>query len=142
MNKKRKIILISSLILLVIIITVLVVVLINVNNNKKYVSKNDVKMANDDTISLQKKVDDEIKGYINDKSYTLDSPKIILNPYLISPFTALIIFTTNDSVSYDVYINDVKFTKMEESKKHVIPIYGLKAGMDNKVKLVINISFL
>ena len=137
MNKKR-VLIISIIIAIILVIIIAFCIINNIKNNNKYVSKNEIKTAADDTISLQKKVDEEIKEYLEDKKYTIDNPKILLNPYYISPLSALIIFNTNDNISYEVYVNDVKLTTMESSNKHAIPIYGLRAGEDNTIKLKSN----
>lgn len=94
--------------------------------------------AYDEIFQEQEKVDKKIKKWSNDASFTLDQPKVILNPYKISPLTAIIIFKTKNEDSVDVSINDkVSFTT-EKSKKHIIPIYGLFANYDNSVQLKIN----
>lgn len=92
-----------------------------------------LEMVND-----QVAINNKLAKITNNKRYTFDDPYIEINPYKISPLSAIIIFTTNESVSVDVYINDVYVTKMEETKKHVIPIYGLYEDTENLVKLVIN----
>ena len=132
-TKKKIIIIVSSIIVLA---GLIVWFLMISENNKKIVSQNEIKPVDEDTISRQALIDEEIKGYINDKSYTLDNPKILVNPYEIAPLSALIIFQTKEKLSYDVYVNDIKLTTVEESKKHSIPIYGLKSGEKNKVTLV------
>ena len=132
-NKKKIIVIITSIIVLIGLMTWFVYRSIE---NKKFVSQNEIKPVDEDTISRQAKMDEDIKNFINDKSFTLDNPKIIVNPYEISPLTALIIFQTKEKLSYDVYVNDVKLTTIEESKKHSIPIYGLISGQKNKVTLV------
>ena len=55
----------------------------------------------------QEKVDEELKKYASDKRITINSPKIIVNPYNNSPLTALIIFYTDYSTSIKLYINDI-----------------------------------
>lgn len=116
------------------IITILLATSINIvflHNNKSI-----IKYALADIIYKQKSTDLKIKEYINNKNYTMNNPKIIQNPYSISPLTALIIFQTEKDTSIEVYINDEKITTMESSKKHAIPIYGLQENYKNKIKLV------
>lgn len=88
------------------------------------------------TIKTQQAINEELEGYLNDENFTLENPKVILNPYKISPLSAIVIFSTNNKESYKVYINSVLFTNMESSKKHSIPIYGLLAETENVIKLV------
>ena len=81
------------------------------------------------------------KDYISD-GHTVDDPLIVLNPYEISPLTAIIAFETEKLVRPTIKINGkdeqttLRFT-FDISKKHVLPIYGLYADSDN----VITISF-
>ncbi len=70
--------------------------------------------------------------------HTFDDPKIILNPYEISPLTALVIFETNDSTSITVTIkgkdeNSTITNTFSPRKVHILPIYGLYADTDNEV---------
>lgn len=81
----------------------------------------------------QEKVDEELKKYASDKRITINSPKIIVNPYNNSPLTALIIFYTDYSTSIKLYINDIYMTTIESSKTHIIPVYGLRENYNNKV---------
>lgn len=81
--------------------------------------------------------------YLNNTNYTIDNPNVILNPYGNSPLTALIVFQTKDLTTATVTIkgkngsDDLKHT-FTPTKVHILPIYGLYAGYDNKV--VIEVS--
>ncbi len=78
------------------------------------------------------------KQYLSNTNYTIDNPNIILNPYGNSPLSALIVFQTKDLTTTTVTIkgkdgaNDLKHT-FTPTKVHILPIYGLYAGYDNKV---------
>jgi arylsulfate sulfotransferase len=133
--KKNKII-ISIILIIIVGLVIGFIYSYKVAKNKYYVDQRNTVAVEEDTMSKQKKIDEELTGYQNDSKYNLDSPKIILNPYETAPLSAIIIFQTKSEVSYDVYINDNKFTTVEASKKHSIPIYGLVAGTTNVVKLV------
>lgn len=89
-------------------------------------------------VSDQTAINNKLDKIAKNKRYTFDDPYIEVNPYKISPLSGIIIFTTNDSVSVDLYINDKYVTKMEETKSHVIPVYGLYEDTENRVKLIIN----
>lgn len=91
--------------------------------------------AGDDILSSQTTVTEEIKKFEKDKQFTFNNPKIIKNPYKISPLTAIIIFTSNKEEEVQVYINNEFVTTMESSLTHTIPIYGLKANYKNIIKL-------
>lgn len=80
--------------------------------------------------------------FINDTNYTFDNPKVIVNPYEISPLTALVIFETKDLTSVTVTIpgkdSNTTFTNtFKPAKVHILPIYGLYAGKNN-VTLEVN----
>lgn len=106
----------------------------------KYIAKHNelFKGKNERTINIsyekeQEKVDEELKKYVFDKRITINSPKVIVDPYNASPLTAIIIFYTRYSTSIKLYINDIYMTTIESSKSHVIPVYGLRENYNNKV---------
>lgn len=77
------------------------------------------------------------------QGYSIDSPNVILNPYEISPLTALVIFETDEIVAPTVIIKgkdeNTTFThKFEESKVHYLPIYGLYPDYDNEIIIKYN----
>ncbi len=136
-NKKKIIIAIVLVILLGLVAGYLVW-----KYNEKIIEKNQVYFENkvtsyatNDLLSNQKEVDKQIEEYSNDKEFTFENPKVMTNPYLISPLSAMVIFGTNKDVSIELIVNGISVTKFESSKKHIIPIYGLKAGFNNKVLL-------
>ena len=74
------------------------------------------------------------------KGYSLDNPKVVVNPYDISPLTALVMFETDKSEEVTVTIRGKDtlstFTKtFEETKEHYIPVYGLYPDEENTVIL-------
>ncbi len=81
--------------------------------------------------------------YLSNTNYTVDNPNVILNPYGNSPLSALIVFQTKDLTTTTITIkgkdgaNDLTHT-FTPAKVHVLPIYGLYAGYENKV--IINVS--
>ena len=82
----------------------------------------------------------EISKSLKTTGYTIDNPKIILDPYEASPLTALVLFETEEEVSPKVIIKGkdksttftMDFTK---NKKHYLPIYGLYPDYNNKVEI-------
>ena len=71
---------------------------------------------------------------------TIDEPNIYLNPYGISPLTALITFETESAVSPKVTIKGkdslTTYSHTFESKtEHYLPIYGLYADTENEVTI-------
>ncbi len=74
------------------------------------------------------------------KGYSLDNPKVVVNPYDISPLTALVMFETDKSEKVTVTVRGKDtlstFTKtFEETKEHYIPVYGLYPDEENTVIL-------
>lgn len=104
----------------------------------KYFQDKESIAALSDVLSEQEKVSEEIQNILSHGEYTFDDPYLLVDPYGISPLTALIIFKTDHEVEVEVVINGESVTTMESSKIHSIPIYGLKAGIENRVLLKMN----
>lgn len=118
----------------VVIVTLLLISLISVIlfNHEYYSLPDDA-----DLLSRQSKVDDEIKSISNSEEYSIDNPKIMVNPYFISPLTALIIFSSQSNIKFSIYIND-NFYKEIEGKNFTIPIVYLIEDCNNKIDLVLD----
>lgn len=85
----------------------------------------------------------EIEKNLTDSNYTFDDPKVILNPYDISPLTALIVFETKDSTTVTVTIegkdkNTTITNTFKPTNVHYLPIYGLYPDTNNKVTITMN----
>ena len=128
MQKKHFII----LLILTLLIIVFFIIFYKEKNNYKFIS------AYDEIFSYQEKVDKQIEEYKKDKKYTFENPCVLLNPYKLSPLSALIIFSTEENEKIDVSINDRFKTSLNESREHVIPIYGMYADYENKIKITSN----
>lgn len=118
----------------VIIILCLVIIISSSMVGYLVVSANTEVKIEDNIIDRQNEQIEYLKSY----GYTLDNPNIILNPYDISPLTALIIFETDDVVPVSITVvgknSDNSYTKdFEKSKVHYIPVYGLYADYNNKI---------
>lgn len=127
MNKKTVIVLVAAVVVLIIAVFRIF--------GMQTEGENEV----ENVVSLmEKQIQDENKLKIS--GYTLDDPNVVLNPYEISPLTALVIFETDEEVSPEVTIHGDSdlttythtFTKETE---HYLPIYGLYAGRENKVTI-------
>lgn len=124
-----------------IVSVLLVIVMVYCFNEAKRLSsyfKGDVLSTTIDQVHIQKKVNDELERAKKNKSYSIENAYVKLNPYEISPLSAIIIFYTQSEEEVEVFINDEFFTKMEKSKEHAIPIYGLYEDYDNVITLKIN----
>ena len=127
MKKKKKTILIALLIVIVLVIALLFVL--------NYLSTNREEV--EQTISLVEKQGD-LEDDFTSEGYTIDNPKIIVNPYEISPLTALVIFKTEEEVSPTVTVvgedEHSTFTHtFDANTVHYLPIYGLYADTSNEV---------
>lgn len=100
-----------------------------------YIEANEAVTYEISVLDNQKEIE---KGLKSDNDYSIDNPKVILNPYNISPLTALVIFKTSDLASTEVIIkgrdgDEDIINTFVPSKVHYIPIYGLYADYDNTV---------
>ena len=125
--KKKKIV-----IIVVVIILILVVGCLLVFNNLSTNSK-EVKVVSS-LIEEESKLEEDFPTELKD----IDNADVIVNPYEISPLTALIIFKTETSVSPKVTIEgDDELSTYEytfdEGTEHYLPIYGLYPDRDNTV---------
>lgn len=79
------------------------------------------------------------KNFLSDASaYTLENPKVILNPYETAPLSALVIFSTDraEEASVALYNKEgsIDLTyDLPSSKYHYIPLVGLYPNYNNKV---------
>lgn len=129
MERKKEIRLI--IILLLLLAGILVFVYFNeYDRNDKLVKENE------SLISLQEGYNDDL----NAKGYTIDNPKVIIDPYKASPLTAMVMFETKESTEVKVSIQGkddktgLSYT-FPNSKEHYLAIYGLYAGYDNIVTI-------
>ena len=118
---------IITLILFIVILSTSIVGYNLVKANKKITEIKDI-------ISYQ----ESKKDYLHPYNYTIDNPNIKINPYGISPLTALITFTTEkeEEVTVTIVGKDNNSTYKNTFKKtsiHYIPIIGLYANYENKI---------
>lgn len=129
MERKKEIRLI--IILLLLLAGILVFVYFNeYDRNDKLVKENE------SLISLQEGYNDDL----NARGYTIDNPKVVIDPYKASPLTAMVMFETKESTEVKVSIQGkddktgLSYT-FPNSKEHYLAIYGLYAGYDNIVTI-------
>ena len=126
MNKKKIVIIIVVIILILIVGCLLVFNNLSTNNKE-------VKVVSS-LIEKESKLEEDFPTELKD----IDNADVIVNPYEISPLTALIIFKTETSVSPKVTIEgDDELSTYEytfdEGTEHYLPIYGLYPDRDNTV---------
>ena len=129
---KKKIIMIGLVVLVILVIAALFIM--------NYLSNNQNSV--EQVISLVENQEVLEKGF-KAEGYTIDNPNIIVNPYEISPLTALVIFETEEEVSPTVTIvgedENTTFTHtFDANTKHFLPIYGLYARRVNEVIIEYN----
>ena len=126
MDKKKIVVLVIAVILIIILVLFRVMSLVSEGDSEvSYVST-----LIEDQANTEKKFKSE--------GFTIDNPKVILNPYGNSPLTALVIFETEDeeSVSIKIKGKDKLSTythTFDKGRRHYIPVYGLYAGRKNEV---------
>ena len=128
------------------IITIIISIIVLIILGSIFYSYNNLigKSKIDLTASLVTK-QNEIEHTIKTNGYTIDNPKVLLDPYNASPLTALILFETEEEVSPKVTIEGKdKLTTIEtefaKNTKHYLPIYGLYADYNNKVDISYTLS--
>lgn len=57
-----------------------------------------------DRYSRQKEIDEKLRSEYESGGYTLDDPFVVVNPYGISPLTALVMFDTDEEVQVAVKV--------------------------------------
>ena len=128
------------------IITIIISIIVLIILGSIFYSYNNLvgKSKIDLTASLVTK-QNEVEKTIKTSGYTIDNPKVLLDPYNASPLTALILFETEEEVSPKVTIEGKdKLTTIEtefaKNTKHYLPIYGLYADYNNKVDISYTLS--
>ena len=95
----------------------------------------------EDILVTQENIENELLKDID--KYTIENPKVIVDPYNISPLTGLIIFQTKDLTAPTITVpgEDDSTTithTFTPNKNHILPVYGLYPDKDNEVILTIN----
>lgn len=78
------------------------------------------------------------KQILSNTNYTIDNPNVIVNPYGVSPLSAMVVFQTKDLAVATVTVKgkdgdeDITNTFLP-SKVHLLPVYGLYPDYENTV---------
>lgn len=126
----------KSNVLIIIISSFLIIVLGIISYYVKNLESNDILEENVSLVTKQ----NEISKTLSTNGFTIDNPKIYLDPYDASPLTALVLFETEEEVSPTVTIEGKDklttfTTKFASSTKHYLPIYGLYPDYNNKIDI-------
>lgn len=90
-------------------------------------------------IKRQYKAEQEFLNEYAQEKHTIANPYVKLNPYLIAPLTALVMFENEKPAFAKVTVKgkesagDMMYRPASDSKKMVIPVYGLYADYENTV---------
>ena len=90
----------------------------------------------------QAKTDAQLKEEMQ-SGYTLEQPLVIVNPYELSPLTALVGFHSDTETAVTVTVqgkdtySNISHTFEEFSTQHLVPVYGLYADQDNQVEFTL-----
>ena len=96
----------------------------------------------DHIITLQKQNEEAFLAEFAAGDYTLTNPLVKLNPYIICPLSAMILFKTPRAEEVTIIVHgkeaagDICHT-FPAAYEHILPIYGLYADYDNQVEIVL-----
>lgn len=94
----------------------------------------------DSLVASSLEIDAAVQAELDSGYYSFEEPLVILNPYKISPLTALVLFNTDTEVRVRMTVKgkteaaDITFTA-DAACAHRIPIIGLYPDMENTVLL-------
>lgn len=123
----KKILIISSFILVLISISTV---------GYSIVSANETVNEAQDIVTFQTNKE----TYLTPYGYTLDNPNVILDPYGISPLTAIILFETSEDLPVTITIqgkdqNSTYTNTFDSATRHYIPVYGLYPNATNHITI-------
>ncbi len=86
-----------------------------------------------DILEHQAEIAEKLQAELDSGAYALENPCVIVDPYGLSPLTALALFQTEEEATISVHVEGLRggeslensFT--ESKTEHIIPIYGLYA---------------
>ena len=142
MMKKRKVLVISLVLISMLIASAFLARLIynKVTESRKVSEKQKPLIKVLQQLSTQKAVDEKLRAELDKGSHSFEKPLIVLDPYGVSPLTAVIIFATRSPSRITVHIkgkddaeSGLRFTFNGYHTKHLIPVYGLYADVENKI---------
>lgn len=93
-------------------------------------------------IEKQKEMEEQFLQEYHQGSYTFSHPYIKQNPYGIAPLTALVMFETKEPSQVTLRVCGMEkegdlVHRFDKRTHHVIPVYGLYGGRENKVVLIL-----
>ena len=89
----------------------------------------------------QLETDRQLLAELDSGLYGLENPLAVVNPYGVSPFTAVVLFETAQPARISLCVAGdspkacVEYTFSEYGTRHMLPVYGLYAARENTVTL-------
>lgn len=82
-------------------------------------------------------VDAAIEKLLDEKTYSMQKPLAVIDPYCFAPLTALLVFNTEKECRIRIRVCDSCEYQFESSlgTRHRIPVMYLRAGMKNKIRM-------
>ena len=93
-------------------------------------------------ITRQAQAEEAFLAEFRNGNFTLKNPLVKLNPYLLCPLTAVVMFNTPVKTEVTVRVlgkeaaGTIEHTFPAE-KEHILPIYGLYADYANQVEIML-----
>lgn len=93
-------------------------------------------------IHQQEIIDQNLLNELKSGAYTFEKPLVVVDPYDISPLTALILFTSPEPLNLSIQVQgvdaltDISFAFDGYNTQHIIPVYGLYPNKLNKVTIL------
>lgn len=103
----------------------------------------EIKYTKKEHIIHQQKANEEaFLAELANGDYTLANPLVKLNPYIICPLSAMILFKTPRPEEVTIIVKGKEpagdiVHRFPAAYDHVLPVYGLYAGYDNTVEIVL-----
>ncbi len=95
--------------------------------------------SQDHLITQQARAEKEFLGAFEKEKPTFDSPHVVVNPYLINPLCAMVLFKTTESVAPTVTVCGKRYERENLSHTfpagttHILPVLGLYENFANTV---------
>lgn len=92
-------------------------------------------------LTKQERVDKDLRSELDSGVHSLERPLVVLDPYGVSPLTAVILFETGHPSRISVIVkgkdasSSLAFTFNGYRTKHLIPVYGLYANTENEITI-------
>lgn len=99
---------------------------------------------NTDIITRQEVVSTRLSNTLDSGDYSLQNPYIEVNPYDISPLTALALFNTDKPATVTIEVNGLRGAETisnnfeEVTTEHIVPIYALYSKEATDVTITVN----